>query len=87
MTTLAIVVFVVRGRSETVQGLLNRRDERINAVDLHATAVAGVVVIAAVIAGLVVQIARGADPAPHPWRVGAAGVSYVVALITLRLRG
>src|SRR5215211_6823556 len=36
-------------RSETVRGLLDRSDERITTIDVHATAIAGTAVITAVI--------------------------------------
>ena len=37
MLAFAGVLWLVRRRSETVQGLLDRRDERINTIDLRAT--------------------------------------------------
>jgi hypothetical protein len=86
MTAVAIVLVLVKGRSETVAGLLDRTDERINDLDLKATAFAGLVVILAVIAAFVVELARGQDGSPYSWLGALGGVSYVVALVTLRLR-
>jgi hypothetical protein len=87
MTGLALVLWLVRRRSETVQGLLDRRDERINAIDLKATAFAGMVVIVAVIAAFVVEIARSHDGMPYAWLGAAGGIAYVSALIVQRMRG
>ena len=77
---------LLRGRSETLQGLLDRKDERINAIDLQATAFAGGVVIAAVIVAFMVELARGNDGSPYAWLSAVGGVSYVAALVWLRFR-
>ena len=59
------VVLLLGGRfSETIAGLLDRRDERINALDGRATSFAGMAVMVAVLIGFVVEIAQGADGAP-----------------------
>jgi len=82
------LAFVVLGRySETVRGLLDRRDERINAIDMQASLVAGMAVLAAVLVGFVVEIAQGQDGAPYAMLGAIGGVSYVlVALGFLRVR-
>ena len=46
-------------RSETVAGLVDRRDERINAIDRDASLVAGMAVLLAVLVMFVVEIAQG----------------------------
>ena len=74
-------------RSETVKGLLDRRDERITGIDLRATAVAGTVVILAVLVGFVVELARGHDGSPYTWLGALGGLSYLAAVVALRLRG
>src|SRR5699024_164272 len=51
MVVFAAVLWRVRHRSETVAGLLNRRDERINAIDLTATAYAGGALVVALVIG------------------------------------
>jgi hypothetical protein len=84
---LTAAAFVVLGRtSETVAGLLDRRDERINRIDSDATAFAGMTLIAAVLIGFVVEIARGQDGAPYSALGAIAGIAYVVALVVLRIR-
>ncbi|MPZ97112.1 MAG: hypothetical protein GEU96_19920 [Propionibacteriales bacterium] len=50
MVGFAAVLLLTSRRSETVAGLLDRRDERINAIDLRPTNVAGLTYIAAIVA-------------------------------------
>ena len=86
MAVVTIALVLAATRSETVQGLLDRQDERIAGIDLKATAFAGMVVIAAVLVAFVVEIARGQDGMPYAWLGALGGVSYVAAVIVLRLR-
>jgi hypothetical protein len=74
-------------RSETVRGLLNHRDERISAIDLRATAVTALVMIAVILVGFVVSIARGGSGWPYDIIGFAGGVAYVAAVIFFRVRG
>ena len=89
---LAIMVVFTAGvllasrRSETVRGLLDRRDERITAIDLRATAVAGTVTILAVLVGAVMELARGHTGAPYTWLAALSGGAYLVAVVVARLR-
>jgi hypothetical protein len=86
MVGVAVAALVASRFSETVKGLLDRRDERINHIDTQATLFAGMVLIAAVLVGFFVEIARGQDGAPYSLLGAIGGVSYVVALIVLRFR-
>ncbi|GHJ58314.1 hypothetical protein NOK12_08330 [Nocardioides sp. OK12] len=87
MLGLGGVLLLLSGRSETIAGLLDRRDERINKLDADASLFSGMTLVAAVLVMFVVEIARGQDGAPY-YQLGAlAGVSYVVALVHQRLRG
>ena len=61
---------VLRRYSETVQGLMDRRGERINQIALQATAVAGFATILAALAGFVVSVA--ANPGVKPGTAAAA---------------
>ena len=80
--------FLLAGRSETVRGLRgDGRDERFKQMDLAATALAGIVVIGAIIVAFVVELARGQDGAPYSWLGAIGGVAYLVAVIVLRARG
>ena len=73
-------------RSETVAGLADRRDERINSMDRDATLFAGMAVLLAVLVMFMVELARGQDGSPF-YQLGAlGGAAYVVALVWLRLR-
>ena len=86
MFGLAGVLLLVRRRSETVQALLDRRDERINGLDLQATAATGVVLIVLILVAFVIEIARGESGAPYDWLGAIGGLAYAVAFLVLRLR-
>jgi drug/metabolite transporter (DMT)-like permease len=81
-------VFLFGGRSETIRGLRgDGRDERFQRMDIHATAVAGTVVIVAVLVGFVVELAHGRNGNPFTWLGALGGFSYMAALLVMRLRG
>jgi hypothetical protein len=85
MVGFALVLLVLGRRSETVGGLLDRRDERINSLDRDASLIAGMAVLVTDLVMFVVEIARGQDGSPY-YQLGAVGGgAYVVALIVLRL--
>ena len=81
-------LFLLGGRSETIRGLRgDGRDERFRQIDIHATALAGLAVIGAVIIGFLVEIARGHDGNPYAWLGAIGGITYVAAIIVFRIRG
>jgi hypothetical protein len=81
-------VFLLGGRSETIRGLRgDGRDERFRQIDIHATAIAGLAVITAIIIGFVVEVARGQSGSPYSWLGAVGGLAYLVAVIVLRFRG
>jgi len=85
---VAGAVFLFGGRSETIRGLRgDGRDERFQRIDIHATAFAGTVVIAAIIVAFVVELARGHDGNPYTWLGALGGVAYLAAVVVMRLRG
>jgi hypothetical protein len=86
MLGIGLALLLAARFSETVAGLLDRRDERINLIDTQATLFAGMVLIAAVIGGFIVEIARGEDGSPYAMLGAIAGVSYVGAVLVLRFR-
>jgi hypothetical protein len=87
LMTATAVAFVLLSRfSETVAGLMDRRDERINRIDSEATTIAGLAVIVAVIVGFVVEIAHGRNGSPYSMLGAIGGVAYIAALIFLRFR-
>jgi Flp pilus assembly protein protease CpaA len=82
------VLLLFGGRSETIRGLRgDGRDERFRQIDIHATAVAGLAVISAIIVAFVVELARGHNGSPYTWLGAIAGLAYLVAIIVFRLRG
>jgi hypothetical protein len=81
------LVFALGGRSETIRGLRgDGRDEYWQTLDLTATTLAGMVLIGLVIGMCFWEWAHGRDGTPYSQLGAIAGVSYVVALIGLRLR-
>ncbi len=78
---------VVFGRSETVSGLSGPgRDERWAMIDIHATALSGMVLIAAIIGAFLVDVASGGDGNPYGLLGAVAGITYIVAVVVLRAR-
>ena len=87
MAAVAALFAFGASRSETLGGLGGPgRDERWAMIDLRATAFAGVAVIVAVIAGFLIEIARGHDGSPYALIGAIGGVTYVLAVIVLRSR-
>jgi membrane protease YdiL (CAAX protease family) len=82
----ALILF--GGRSETIRGLRgDGRDERFRQMDIHATALAGIVVLTAIIVAFIVEVTRGQDGMPYSWLGAIGGLSYLIAVVALRLRG
>ena len=82
----AVILF--GGRSETIRGLRgDGRDERFRQIDLAATAIAGLVVITAIIVAFLVEVARGEDGSPYAQLGAIGGLAYLVAIVVLRIRG
>jgi hypothetical protein len=87
MTGFAAVV-MFGGRSETIRGLRgDGRDERFRSMDVQATAVAGLAVCIAIIAGFLYEVARGHSGSPYVWLGAVFGLAYLGAIIVVRLRG
>jgi hypothetical protein len=72
-------IFVVGRRSESIRMMAAGRgaDERWRSIDLHATAIAGLVLISAVIVGFVWEIAHGRSGNPYGLLGAIAGVAYL----------
>jgi hypothetical protein len=78
---------LLAGRSETIRGLRgDGRDERFAQIDLRATAVAGLVLIIALIVSWLVQVAQGHSGSPYDWLCAIGGLSYALAVAFFRWR-
>ena len=82
------LLLLLGGRSETIRGLRgDGRDERFRQIDIHATALAGIAVITAVIIAFLVELARGHNGNPYGWLGAIGGITYIAAIIIFRIRG
>jgi hypothetical protein len=82
------LLILLGGRSETIRGLRgDGSDERFRQIDIHATALAGLAVIIAVIVAFVVELARGHNGDPYAWLGAIGGLTYIVAIVVFRIRG
>ena len=85
--TLVAALFLFGGRSETLQGLGGPgRDERWAMIDVHATALTGLVLVAVIIGAWLVEVASGEDGSPYSALGAVGGVAYVVIVAVLRRR-
>jgi len=83
-----LLLLLIGGRSETIRGLRgDGRDERFRMIDIHATALAGVAVIYAVIVAFIVELARGHSGEPYSCLGAIGAVTYIVAIVVFRIRG
>ena len=55
-------------------------------IDVHATALTGLVLILVVIGAWLYEIANGRSGNPYGWLGAVAGVAYILAVALLRLR-
>ena len=92
LTSIAFFVVIAAllalgGRSETIRMIRgDGRDERWARIDLAATALTGLVLVAAIIVSCAWEWAHGRDGTPFVQLGAIGGLSYLVALFTLRAR-
>lgn len=86
MVAVALGFLLLARHSETVAGLADRQDERINSIDRDASLAAGMVLLVTVIVMFMVELARGRDGSPYYQLAALGGATYLVALVWLRLR-
>jgi hypothetical protein len=55
-------------------------------IDIHATALAGLVLIVVVIGAWLYEIANGRDGNPFTWLGAVGGLAYILAVAILRAR-
>jgi hypothetical protein len=81
------LVILVGGRSDLIRGLRgDGRDEYWERIDIHATAIAGLAVITAVIVMCLWEWGHGRDGSPYAQLGAIGGVAYVLGIVGLRLR-
>lgn len=74
--------------SETIRGLRgDGKDERFRMFDTHATAFAGTVLITTLVVLWMIDVVQGGDGNPYGALSALGGVSYLVAIAIMRLRG
>jgi hypothetical protein len=82
------LLVLLGGRSETVRGLRgDGRDERFRMIDVHASAIAGIVLVTVLIGAWIVELARGRDGEPYTQLMAVGGVAYLAAVAFMRWRG
>ena len=82
----AVFYFGAR-RSETLAGLGGPgRDERWERIDVHATALTGLVLILVIVGAWLVEIAQGKDGSPYAALAFVGGLAYILAVALLRRR-
>ena len=87
MAFVAALFYFGGRRSETLAGLGGpARDERWERIDVHATALAGIVLVLAIIGAWLVEIAQGRDGSPYAQLGAVGGVVYIAAVAFLRWR-
>jgi len=80
-------LFFLGGRSDLVRGLRgDGRDEYWEKIDVYATALAGMVVLSAIIGMCLWEWGHGRDGSPYAQLGAIGGVAYVASLAVLRLR-
>ena len=86
MAALAAGILVF-GRSETIRGLSGPgRDERWAKIDIHATALTGMVLITVIIGAFLVEVAQGEDGQPWSQLGAVGGIAYIISVAVLRAR-
>ena len=87
MAFVAALVYFGARRSETLAGIGGpARDERWEMIDVHATALAGLVLTLVIIGAFLVEVAQGRDGSPYSALGAVGGLVYVAAVALLRWR-
>jgi hypothetical protein len=88
MVVFSVAILLLARRSEAVRGLLDRRDERINALDMRATGLAGGAMVIAALIGMTLELSRGhSNGAPYTWLCAVYGLAYLGSLVIQWVRG
>jgi hypothetical protein len=82
------LLILLGGRSETIRGLRgDGSDERFRMIDIRATSLAGLAAILAIIVAFIVELGRGHSGNPYGWLGAIGGLTYLVAIVVLTIRG
>jgi hypothetical protein len=88
LMAVAALALLFGGRSETIRGLRgDGRDERFATLDQRATAYTGLVIILALLAGFLFEVAHGRSGMQYVWPNAVGGLTYIASVIYLRIRG
>ena len=87
MSAVGLAFLALSPRSDTVAGLAGPgRDERWAAIDVHATAISGMVLVAVILGAFFYELATGRDGEPWSQLGAVGGITYVLAVLVLRRR-
>ena len=86
---VAFAIFLLAGeRSDTVRALRgDGRDERFELIQLKAATLAARVVLLAVVALFLVEVARGNSGSPYDWLSALGGATFLASIVWQRSRG
>lgn len=74
------LLLALGGRSESIRAFRgDLRDERLDTIQLRAQALAGQLVILAVVVAFLVELALGNSGAPYDWLAAIGGFTYLAA--------
>ena len=87
MAFVAALFYFGGRRSETLAGIGGpARDERWERIDIHATALAGLVLALVIIGAFLVEVAQGHGGSPYSALGAIGGIAYVLSVAFLRWR-
>ena len=87
MSVVGVAFLALTPHSDTIAGLAGPgRDERWAAIDVHATATSGLVLIAVILGAFFYELATGRDGEPWSQLGAVGGITYVLAVLVLRRR-
>ena len=84
MTFVAALFYFGARRSETLAGIGGpARDERWEQIDIHATALSGLVLVPVIIGAFLVEVAQGQDGSPYSALGAVGGLAYILSVAFL----
>ena len=84
MAVVAALFHFGARRSETLAGIGGpARDERWERIDIHATALSGLVLVPVITGAFLVEVARGQDGSPYSALGAVGGLAYILSVAFL----